>query len=248
MGCRALLAEAAGALLAASRTGSRYARSTHPPDLPRTPSPGGRRRPLPSPPLQSDLDGRNGTPRRASRGSRGAPSWTAARCFDAPTLALLSTSPRVFSAAAADPPTPRPAAAAVRDDIILTDACVARLRQLAEEDRGAADAASASESSSNTSAEKEKPTALPMLRIAVDGGGCSGFQYAFSLDADAGVGPADVVFERDGARVVVDDISLEYVRGATVDYVEEMIKSSFAIVENPNAQSGCGCGTSFAVK
>lgn len=87
-----------------------------------------------------------------------------------------------------------------------------------------------------------------MLRIAVDGGGCSGFQYAFSLDADAGVGPADVVFERDGARVVVDDISLEYVRGATVDYVEEMIKSSFAIVENPNAQSGCGCGTSFAVK
>ena len=81
-----------------------------------------------------------------------------------------------------------------------------------------------------------------MLRIAVDGGGCSGFQYAFSLDADAGVGPADVVFERDGAKVVVDDVSLEYVRGATVDYVEEMIKSSFAIVENPNAQSGCGCG------
>ena len=79
-----------------------------------------------------------------------------------------------------------------------------------------------------------------MLRIAVDGGGCSGFQYAFSLDADAGVGPADVVFERDGAKVVVDDVSLEYVRGATVDYVEEMIKSSFAIVENPNAQSGCG--------
>lgn len=208
------------------------------------PPPGGRRRPLPPPP-QSDLDGRNGTPRRASRGSRGAPSWTAARCFDAPTLALPSTSPRVFSAAAAEP-TPRPAAAAVRDDIILTDACVARLRQLAEEDRGAAGAASAS--ASESSSEKEKPTALPMLRIAVDGGGCSGFQYAFSLDADAGVGPADVVFERDGARVVVDDVSLEYVRGATVDYVEEMIKSSFAIVENPNAQSGCGCGTSFAVK
>jgi len=117
---------------------------------------------------------------------------------------------------------------------------VARLRQLAEED------ASDPESSPGTSAEKQ--TALPMLRIAVDGGGCSGFQYAFSLDADAGVGPADVVFERDGAKVVVDDVSLEYVRGATVDYVEEMIKSSFAIVENPNAQSGCGCGTSFAVK
>ena len=170
---------------------------------------------------------------------------TPARCFDASTLparAHISTSPRFFSAAAE--PTSESAAAAVRDDIILTDACVARLRQLAEEDRGAADAASASESSS----EKEKSTALPMLRIAVDGGGCSGFQYAFSLDADAGVGPADVVFERDGARVVVDDISLEYVRGATVDYVEEMIKSSFAIVENPNAQSGCGCGTSFAVK
>ena len=90
-----------------------------------------------------------------------------------------------------------------------------------------------------------------MLRIAVDGGGRSGFQYAFSLDADAGVGPADVVFERDGAKVVVDDVSLEYVRGATVDYVEEMIKSSpppSSKTQTLPVRGAAAARTSFAVK
>jgi iron-sulfur cluster assembly accessory protein len=81
-----------------------------------------------------------------------------------------------------------------------------------------------------------------------DGGGCSGFQYSFSLDSAPGVKPNDRVFERDGARVVVDDVSLTFLKGATVDYVEEMIKSSFAISDNPNAESGCGCGSSFVAK
>jgi iron-sulfur cluster assembly accessory protein len=56
------------------------------------------------------------------------------------------------------------------------------------------------------------------------------------------------VFERDGAKVVVDESSLELVKGATIDYVQEMIKSAFAIVNNPQSESACGCGTSFAVK
>jgi iron-sulfur cluster assembly accessory protein len=56
------------------------------------------------------------------------------------------------------------------------------------------------------------------------------------------------VFESNGAKVVVDDLSFDFVKGATVDYVEEMIKSSFAIADNPNSQSSCGCGTSFVAK
>ena len=120
------------------------------------------------------------------------------------------------------------------DDLVLTEACVRRLRQLAAEE--------------NTSVASGLGSA-PLLRIAVDGGGCSGFQYAFSLEtSDEAIGPTDVVFERDGARVVVDDVSLAFVRGATVDYVEEMIRSSFVIGDNPNAESGCGCGVSFAAK
>ena len=62
------------------------------------------------------------------------------------------------------------------------------------------------------------------------------------------VGTEDTVFERDEALVVVDDISLEYVRGSTVDFVEEMIRSSFAVTNNPNSETGCGCGASFALK
>ena len=64
----------------------------------------------------------------------------------------------------------------------------------------------------------------------------------------AEVGPGDKVFDVHGAKVVVDDISFEFVKGATLDYVEEMVKSSFAITENPNADSGCGCGSSFSAK
>lgn len=83
-----------------------------------------------------------------------------------------------------------------------------------------------------------------ILRLSVEGGGCSGFQYRFGL-ADA-VESDDLTVERDGVTLVVDSISLDLVRGAAVDYVENLGGAAFK-VENPNAASGCGCGSSFSV-
>lgn len=83
-----------------------------------------------------------------------------------------------------------------------------------------------------------------MLRITVSGGGCSGFQYGF--DFDDTINDDDQVFERDGVKVVVDDVSLDFLVKAQVDFKEDLIGSYFAI-ENPNATSSCGCGTSFSV-
>lgn len=83
-----------------------------------------------------------------------------------------------------------------------------------------------------------------VLRVAVNGGGCSGFSYAFAF-AD-GPEDDDLVVERDGARVVVDEMSLEFLNGSEIDYVDELIGASFQI-RNPNAKSSCGCGTSFSV-
>jgi len=84
----------------------------------------------------------------------------------------------------------------------------------------------------------------PLLRLAVDGGGCSGFQYRFEMAQD--VEADDIVSETDGVRLVVDPASLELVAGCTVDYVESLGGSAFR-VENPNATAGCGCGSSFAI-
>ncbi|MET3760262.1 iron-sulfur cluster insertion protein ErpA [Sphingomonas sp. UYEF23] len=84
----------------------------------------------------------------------------------------------------------------------------------------------------------------PILRLSVDGGGCSGFQYKFGF-ADA-VDADDAVAEQDGVRLVVDSISLDLVRGAAVDYVEELGGAAFKVT-NPQAASGCGCGSSFSV-
>jgi iron-sulfur cluster assembly accessory protein len=83
-----------------------------------------------------------------------------------------------------------------------------------------------------------------ILRLAVDGGGCAGFQYKFGL-ADT-VEADDTIAERDGVRLVVDAVSLDLVRGSAVDYVENMGGASFRVT-NPNAASGCGCGTSFSI-
>ena len=83
-----------------------------------------------------------------------------------------------------------------------------------------------------------------MLRIAVSGGGCSGYQYGFSFDTDRT--DEDRVFERNGARVVIDEISLDLLNGAEIDFVEDLSGATFAI-RNPNASSSCGCGNSFAV-
>ena len=84
----------------------------------------------------------------------------------------------------------------------------------------------------------------PMLRLAVDGGGCAGFTYRFAL-ADA-VEEGDAVASTDGVTLVVDPISLDLVRGSAVDYVEDLGGAAFKVT-NPNAASGCGCGSSFSV-
>ena len=83
-----------------------------------------------------------------------------------------------------------------------------------------------------------------MLRITVSGGGCSGFQYGFSFDET--INADDLTFERDGVRVVVDDVSLDLLAGAEIDFVEDLMGSYFQ-VKNPNAASSCGCGVSFSI-
>lgn len=81
------------------------------------------------------------------------------------------------------------------------------------------------------------------LRVAVEGGGCSGFQYEITLDKAE---DSDLVLEKDGERVLVDQVSLPFLAGATIDFTEELIGARFTI-ENPNATSSCGCGTSFSM-
>ncbi len=90
-------------------------------------------------------------------------------------------------------------------------------------------------------AKEAKPV---MMRVAVQGGGCSGFQYNFSFEEQRN--DDDLVIERNGAQVLVDATSLELLKGSELDYVEEMVGSSFQ-VKNPNATSSCGCGNSFSV-
>ena len=83
-----------------------------------------------------------------------------------------------------------------------------------------------------------------MLRVSVEGGGCSGFRYEFAVEKCRQ--EDDLLVERDGVTVVVDPMSLEYMKGSEIDFVDELIGASFQI-KNPNATSGCGCGTSFSV-
>lgn len=83
------------------------------------------------------------------------------------------------------------------------------------------------------------------LRVFISGGGCSGYQYGMALEEN--VRESDLVFEQHGVKVVVDEISIGYLQGASVDYVEEVMGSGFKI-ENPNAVASCGCGSSFRTK
>ena len=106
-------------------------------------------------------------------------------------------------------------------DLVFTPAAAARVAAIAE--------------------RQGKPA---MLRLAVEGGGCSGFQYGFGL-AD-GIEADDAVTETDGVKLVVDTMSLDLVRGAQVDFVDSLGGAAFR-VDNPNAASGCGCGSSFSV-
>jgi iron-sulfur cluster assembly accessory protein len=88
-----------------------------------------------------------------------------------------------------------------------------------------------------------EPT-TPLLRVSVEGGGCSGFQYKFDLVAASEAD--DLVIERAGARVLIDPVSLEYLGGSEIDFVDDLIGQSFKI-RNPNATASCGCGTSFSL-
>ena len=90
----------------------------------------------------------------------------------------------------------------------------------------------------------EKEPAGSMLRVAVNGGGCSGFQYEFAITTERH--GDDIAIEKDGVTVLIDEISLQYLGGSEIDYADELIGASFRI-NNPNATANCGCGTSFSV-
>ncbi|KAF5473855.1 hypothetical protein F2P56_005810 [Juglans regia] len=92
----------------------------------------------------------------------------------------------------------------------------------------------------------EAPGGEKMLRLSVETGGCSGFQYVFDLDDKTS--SDDRIVEREGVKLVIDNISYDFVKGATVDYVEELIRSAFVVTENPSAVGGCSCKSSFMVK
>jgi len=106
-------------------------------------------------------------------------------------------------------------------DIILTESAAKRVAWIAE--------------------RQSRPA---ILRLAVDGGGCAGFTYKFELAPEAE--SEDQVVETDGVKLVVDPVSLDLVKGSAVDFVEDLGGAAFKVT-NPNAQSGCGCGSSFSV-
>src|ERR1051325_8096622 len=83
-----------------------------------------------------------------------------------------------------------------------------------------------------------------MLRVSVEGGGCSGFQYKFDMEREKA--EDDIVIERNGAVVLIDSVSSQYLANSEIDFVDDLIGSSFKII-NPNATASCGCGTSFSL-
>ncbi|TXG58269.1 hypothetical protein EZV62_016098 [Acer yangbiense] len=109
------------------------------------------------------------------------------------------------------------------DEIHLSDNCIKRMKEL-----------------------QATENAKSVLRLGVETGGCSGFQYVFDLDDK--INQDDRVFEREGIKLVIDDISYDFVKGATIDYVEELIRSAFVVSTNPSAVGGCSCKSSFMVK
>lgn len=90
----------------------------------------------------------------------------------------------------------------------------------------------------------EEDTPGLMLRTFVQGGGCSGFQYGFTFDSE--LAEDDFVIEKGGIKILIDSLSLQYLQGATIDYRESLMGSNF-VINNPNAQTTCGCGSSFSV-
>lgn len=100
----------------------------------------------------------------------------------------------------------------------------------------------ASEKIKDILAEENNPAVK--LRVFVQGGGCSGFQYGFTLEEE--ISDDDFIMEINGVELVVDSMSMQYLQGAEIDYKEELLESSFKI-KNPNATTTCGCGSSFGV-
>tara|TARA_B100000242_G_scaffold10777_1_gene6912 strand:+ start:368 stop:712 length:345 start_codon:yes stop_codon:yes gene_type:complete len=90
----------------------------------------------------------------------------------------------------------------------------------------------------------EQEADIKYMRVAVEGGGCSGFQYIFKFDSIKN--SDDLIFEKNDVSVIVDEISLELIKGGMLEYTEELIGSYFQVI-NPNASSACGCGTSFSI-
>lgn len=114
----------------------------------------------------------------------------------------------------------------MNSDFHMTDTAATRLKNILDRDR----AGGASQDLK--------------MRISVSGGGCSGFQYVFTFDEDTT--NDDRIFEKDGAQVVIDEISLGLLQGASLDFEDELIGSNFIIKSNPNAVASCGCGSSFS--
>lgn len=112
------------------------------------------------------------------------------------------------------------AAAAQKANVTLSDSCIKRLEEICIDGT--------------------------FLRVTVESGGCSGFQYKFDLDKK--LNDDDLTFGTDKAKVVIDEMSLEYCEGATVDYHTELIRAGFRILANPKAELGCSCGSSFSIK
>lgn len=106
------------------------------------------------------------------------------------------------------------------EDLKVTEECVKRLQEICDPEE--------------------------FLRLSVESGGCSGFQYKFELDTI--ITEDDCVLKKQGVRIVVDTTSLDYIKGSTVDYEQQLIKSAFKLIGNPKAQEGCSCGASFSIK
>lgn len=156
----------------------------------------------------------------------------AARCFQTTPLRQQEPSPAVAPAARGPLSTLTPSDSLQLDDLIVTVKAAARINAV----------------HAKYVAEGKLPPSAPFhLRVKIEGGGCSGFKYEFVFDP-APPGSDDLLFHRDGACVVTDAVSLDLVRGATLDWDDSMMRSAFAMTNNPNAESSCGCKSSFAPK
>mmetsp|Transcript_9677 Transcript_9677/g.17435 ORF Transcript_9677/g.17435 Transcript_9677/m.17435 type:complete len:181 (+) Transcript_9677:88-630(+) len=163
---------------------------------------------------------------------------------------LTKPSPRLFTSLFSSSPSPNPSQESElssnpqRHLLSLTPKCIQRLKQL-------------NLKRAQTIPHNNRSHSLFVaLRVSVEGGGCSGFQYKFQLedipdkaiDSTLNNNTDDYVLEQDGVRVLIDKVSLPWLTGASIDYEEELMRSAFTILQNPNSESGCSCGTSFAPK